>query len=622
MFAAAFLVMLACSAVSGQIPLDTDFTYQGELKFGGVAVNAPADFRFRLYDAPSFGTQVGPQITLDNAALAGGRFTASLNFGTSAFGTAKRWLEIDVRLPAGSGSYTTLAPRQPVTAAPVALFAMSGNQGPQGPTGPPGPTGPAGPQGPQGATGLTGPQGAAGPTGPQGAQGAPGPTGPAGPAGPQGAAGPPGPQGAQGEVGPQGPAGPVGSAGPVGPAGPAGSTGPAGPQGPQGEVGPAGPRGEPGPQGPAGPIGPVGAQGPQGEIGPSGPPGETGPAGPPGPPGDPGPQGEPGPEGPPGPAGASPFTLNGLNAIYSQGSVGVGTSTPSEALHVIGTVLGDSSGANGAGVRGSAAGAGGVGVIGQSSTSNGGVGVWGVASDANGGNTGVLGHVASADGWGVFGYSQSSTGPCDGVAGETASNDPSAFGIFAYGALGASGTKSFCIDHPEDPAGQYLLHYSAESPEVINFYRGNVTLDGTGSAVVDLPPYFARINRDPSYVLTALGAPMPLLHIAERISDSALTEGAAAAPGQAVPICSFRIAGGVPGREVSWRVEAVRNDAWVRMTGAPVEVRKHASERGLYQHPALHGQPAAKGLTHRRSLGQESSLVATAAAPARQGDRP
>jgi hypothetical protein len=162
--------------------------------------------------------------------------------------------------------------------------------------------------------------------------------------------------------------------------------------------------------------------------------------------------------------------------------------------------------------------------------------------------------------------------------------------------MGASGLKPFRIDHPADPENRYLLHYAVESPEVINFYRGMVTLDAAGAAVVTLPDYFARINAAPSYQLTAVGASMPGLYVAEEISAVALATGAAAAPTTAVETCRFRIAGGVAGARVSWQVQAVRNDAYIRLRGAPVEVQKDEPERGKYQHPELFGQPAEKGL--------------------------
>ncbi|MBS0197114.1 MAG: hypothetical protein JSR77_10180 [Planctomycetes bacterium] len=214
------------------------------------------------------------------------------------------------------------------------------------------------------------------------------------------------------------------------------------------------------------------------------------------------------------------------------------------------------------------------GVYGESASSSGrGLSGWGLAS--SGSTMGVEGFVNSAAGYGVYG----ANGPGSG------------YGVFASGRLGASGTKSFRIDHPEDPANRYLIHYSAESDEVINFYRGTAVLDERGEAVIELPTYFGRINTNPSYTLTPVGAPMPLLHVSREIDESTLAAAAAAQPGKPAPRCSFGIAGGIAGAKVSWRVEAVRNDAWMRRHGAPVETIKPESERGTYQEPGLYQNP-------------------------------
>jgi hypothetical protein len=97
-----------------------------------------------------------------------------------------------------------------------------------------------------------------------------------------------------------------------------------------GPEGPAGPIGPEGPAGPAGPEGPAGAQGPQGVSGSTGPQGPVGPAGPQGP------EGPIGPQGPEGPAGSSPWEIAGTSAYYLGGNVGIGTSSPTELLHLLG----------------------------------------------------------------------------------------------------------------------------------------------------------------------------------------------------------------------------------------------------------------------------------------------
>jgi hypothetical protein len=198
---------------------------------------------------------------------------------------------------------------------------------------------------------------------------------------------------------------------------------------------------------------------------------------------------------------------------------------------------------------------------------------------------------------GVYGTATATTGTIYGIYGQ-ASTLAAGYAVYANGDMGGSGNKSFRIDHPDDPENKYLLHYSTESPEVLNAYSGTVRLDAAGQAVVELPPNFAKINRDPRYTLTAVGAPMPMLHVAEEIDEAALSAGAKAEPGEAALVCSFRIAGGASGAKVSWRIEAVRNDRWVQQRGAPVEVEKKDLEKGTYQHPELYGQPKERGMNY------------------------
>ncbi len=144
--------------------------------------------------------------------------------------------------------------------------------------------------------------------------------------------------------------------------------------------------------------------------------------------------------------------------------------------------------------------------------------------------------------------------------------------VYVGGSLQVQGSKNFRIDHPLDPANKYLTHAAIESSEVLNQYSGNVVLDDKGEARVQFPDWFAAINEDFRYQLTAVGAPGPNLYIAEEIKDN-----------------SFTIAGGKPGMKVSWLVNARRNDPFIKTHPIVVEQEKSARERGHYLSPDAYG---------------------------------
>ncbi|NOY50973.1 MAG: hypothetical protein GXO88_10485 [Chlorobi bacterium] len=216
------------------------------------------------------------------------------------------------------------------------------------------------------------------------------------------------------------------------------------------------------------------------------------------------------------------------------------------------------------------------------------VGVAAWASQANNSSIGVYGRYngnGSYDGTGVYGIAiTSNSNRGYGVYGEG-----NRYGIYANGDMGASGSKSFAIDHPLDPENKILKHYSIESPEVLNMYRGNIILDQKGEAVVRLPDYFNEININFSYQLTAVGMAAPGIFVKNEINEKG----------------EFKIAGGNAGQKISWTVFADRNDPYMK-TNRDKEVdvlEKPDYEKGKYITPKLYGQPESKGIFFRAADG-------------------
>ena len=104
--------------------LGTAFTYQGTLKKSGTPFSGMCDLRFTLWDSVSSGTRQGITQTLASLSVVNGLFTAQLDFGNQFTGEA-RWLQTEVKCP-GDSVFTTLNPRQAVTAAPYALSLRPG----------------------------------------------------------------------------------------------------------------------------------------------------------------------------------------------------------------------------------------------------------------------------------------------------------------------------------------------------------------------------------------------------------------------------------------------------------------------------------------------------------------
>ena len=106
-------------------PVGTAFTYQGQLSDGGSPADGTYDFEFKLHDHSTSDSQVGSTLYVDDKEVTNGLFTLQLDFGSGVFTGDARYLEIGVRPGATTGAYTTLTPRQELTAAPYALHSLS-----------------------------------------------------------------------------------------------------------------------------------------------------------------------------------------------------------------------------------------------------------------------------------------------------------------------------------------------------------------------------------------------------------------------------------------------------------------------------------------------------------------
>ncbi|MFL5752248.1 MAG: hypothetical protein ACJ76F_02485, partial [Bacteroidia bacterium] len=133
-------------------------------------------------------------------------------------------------------------------------------------------------------------------------------------------------------------------------------------------------------------------------------------------------------------------------------------------------------------------------VYGSNLRTSGGHGVMGI------GFNGVVGQTNYSSGYAVYAENFDAVAPLGngvgvggkgyyGVFGEDryAGSIAGAYGVYSNGNFGATGTKSFNIDHPKDPQNKFLRHFSMESDEVLNVYRGTIVFDANGEALVTLP---------------------------------------------------------------------------------------------------------------------------------------
>ncbi|CAA9260920.1 MAG: Flagellar hook-length control protein FliK [uncultured Chloroflexia bacterium] len=164
-----------------------------------------------------------------------------------------------------------------------------------------------------------------------------------------------------------------------------------------------------------------------------------------------------------------------------------------------------------------------------------------------------------------------------------ATSSPDGYAGYFGGRVHVSGTLSksagsFKIDHPLDPTNKYLSHSFVESPDMMNIYNGNATLDAKGEALITMPDWFEALNMEFRYQLTCIGGYAPV-YIAQEISKN-----------------QFKIAGGKSGLKVSWQVTGVRQDAYAKAHRIPLEEDKPVAERGRLLNPEVFGKPATQSV--------------------------
>jgi hypothetical protein len=123
------LLAVVCLLVSSTaFAQNTAFTYQGKLSESSSPASGQYDFQFKLYDTQTVGTgmQKGSMVAVSDVTVTNGIFTVQIDFGAcaSCFDGSVRFLEIAVKQHLGS-TFTTLAPRQPITSNPYAIRSLN-----------------------------------------------------------------------------------------------------------------------------------------------------------------------------------------------------------------------------------------------------------------------------------------------------------------------------------------------------------------------------------------------------------------------------------------------------------------------------------------------------------------
>jgi hypothetical protein len=109
------------------------FTYQGQLKQDGRPVTAVTTMDFGLFDGPDSPTPIAGPLRIRDIEVVNGLFTVEVDFGDGVFDGSERYLGVSVVVPPGT-TPVLLSPRQKITAAPFAMYALDAPGGSGGGT--------------------------------------------------------------------------------------------------------------------------------------------------------------------------------------------------------------------------------------------------------------------------------------------------------------------------------------------------------------------------------------------------------------------------------------------------------------------------------------------------------
>ena len=119
----ALLLVMFSLPLSTAFAQGTEFTYQGRLHDGPSAANGSYVIGFRPFSVLTGGSALMAS-SVRIVAVTNGLFTTTLDFGSSLFDGSPRYLQLEVATNNGA-SLAVLVPRQPLTAAPYAVRALS-----------------------------------------------------------------------------------------------------------------------------------------------------------------------------------------------------------------------------------------------------------------------------------------------------------------------------------------------------------------------------------------------------------------------------------------------------------------------------------------------------------------